>query len=92
MRFGHEVRDAVWDADLGRWRIETSRGLFTADVLVAGSGALSEPSIPKLPGLDAFEGLVTSITEFWVNRKYGALVFLHSAGCGIKSLPRAPYG
>jgi hypothetical protein len=38
------------------------------------------------------QGSPNALTEFWVNRKYGALVFLHSAGCGIKSLPRAPYG
>jgi hypothetical protein len=36
------------------------------------------------------QGSPNALTEFWVNRKYGALVFLHSAGCGIESLPRAP--
>jgi cation diffusion facilitator CzcD-associated flavoprotein CzcO len=31
---------------------------MTADVVVAGVGALSEPSVPALPGLERFEGTV----------------------------------
>jgi cation diffusion facilitator CzcD-associated flavoprotein CzcO len=58
IRFNHEVREAAWEEDKQRWRIETSQGVFTADVLVSGAGALSEPSIPRIPGLDAFEGKV----------------------------------
>ena len=47
---------ATWDEDAARWRIETSRGDLTADVLVAAPGALAEPRLPDLPGLDTFEG------------------------------------
>jgi cation diffusion facilitator CzcD-associated flavoprotein CzcO len=50
------VLDAEWDDESGRWRLETAGGDLTADVLVSGTGALSEPSIPDLPGLDDFEG------------------------------------
>lgn len=56
MRFGHEVRNATWDKAGGRWQIETGQGTYTATVLVAAAGALSEPSIPTLPGLDTFNG------------------------------------
>ncbi len=56
IRFGHEVQGAAWDDEERRWRIETSEGEYTADVLVGGMGGLSEPSIPDLPGLDSFEG------------------------------------
>jgi cation diffusion facilitator CzcD-associated flavoprotein CzcO len=56
VRFHHEVQNAQWDEDAQRWTIETSGGRFTADVLVAGMGGLSEPSIPSIPGLDKFEG------------------------------------
>jgi cation diffusion facilitator CzcD-associated flavoprotein CzcO len=56
VRFHHEVRDARWDDELQCWRLETSRGPFTAEVLVAGVGALSDPAIPKLPGIERFEG------------------------------------
>ncbi|WP_433078426.1 flavin-containing monooxygenase [Dactylosporangium sp. CA-052675] len=54
IRFGTEVRAAAWDR--GRWRIETSAGTWTADVLIAAGGPLNEPVIPKLPGLETFRG------------------------------------
>ncbi|MFL5537555.1 MAG: flavin-containing monooxygenase, partial [Longimicrobiaceae bacterium] len=56
VRFGHEVLGAAWDAEASLWRIDTSRGPFTAQVLVMASGALSDPLIPDLPGLDDFHG------------------------------------
>lgn len=56
LRFGHEITDAAWDAAAGRWRLQTSGGTSTADVFIGAMGALSEPSIPKLPGLDRFGG------------------------------------
>jgi cation diffusion facilitator CzcD-associated flavoprotein CzcO len=40
------------------WRVATEDGEYTADVLVAAPGPLSEPSIPSLPGLDSFAGTV----------------------------------
>jgi cation diffusion facilitator CzcD-associated flavoprotein CzcO len=58
IRYGHEVRAARWDDDGLCWRIETSRGSLTADVLVGGMGPLSEPRLPDVPGLDGFEGTV----------------------------------
>jgi cation diffusion facilitator CzcD-associated flavoprotein CzcO len=56
IRFGHEVHRVVWDQSEQRWQIETSQGVYTAAVLVAGVGALCEPSIPQLPGLETFQG------------------------------------
>ncbi|MEA2444278.1 MAG: hypothetical protein QOJ12_1570 [Thermoleophilales bacterium] len=56
IRYGHAVIGAEWDDAQQVWRVETSRGDITADVLVSGMGSLHEPSIPDLPGLDAFEG------------------------------------
>jgi cation diffusion facilitator CzcD-associated flavoprotein CzcO len=56
IRFRHEVRDAAWDEAAQLWRIETSRGRYTASVLVLASGALSEPAMPDLRGLDTFKG------------------------------------
>jgi cation diffusion facilitator CzcD-associated flavoprotein CzcO len=56
VRFGHEVQGAAWDEDARRWRLDTSHGEFTADVMVGGMGGLSNPSVPDIPGLDRFEG------------------------------------
>ena len=56
LRFGHELRAAAWDEGARVWVLDTSRGRFTADVFVGAVGALSEPSYPRLPGLDRFAG------------------------------------
>jgi cyclohexanone monooxygenase len=56
VRFNTEVTGAAWDEAANRWRIETSRGPYTADLLVAAPGPLSEPSLPDLPGIDTFKG------------------------------------
>jgi cation diffusion facilitator CzcD-associated flavoprotein CzcO len=56
IRFGHDVRGARWDDDTDRWELETSAGTVTAQVIVAAAGPLSQPSIPKLPGLARFAG------------------------------------
>lgn len=58
VRLQHEVRSATWDDAAQRWIIETSRGRFVAAALVMASGALSDPVIPPLPGLDRFTGEV----------------------------------
>jgi cyclohexanone monooxygenase len=58
IRFGCKVTSLSWDDDAARWDIETSRGRYTADVVVAAPGPLSEPSIPEFPGLDSFAGEV----------------------------------
>ena len=49
---------AVWDDAEQRWRVRTNVGDFEADVLVSATGALSDPAVPTLPGLDRFEGTV----------------------------------
>src|ERR1019366_8210426 len=62
IRFGHAVTNAAWDEDAQKWRIEAKHGTttvtITADVMVGAAGALSEPAVPKLPGLEKFEGQV----------------------------------
>jgi cation diffusion facilitator CzcD-associated flavoprotein CzcO len=51
-----ELLGARWDDDAQHWHLATSRGELVADVLVLGTGGLSDPSVPSLPGLDRFEG------------------------------------
>ncbi|MET7418444.1 NAD(P)/FAD-dependent oxidoreductase [Dactylosporangium sp. NPDC005555] len=54
--FDTDVRLACWDERAGHWRIETSCGEWTADVLISAGGPLNEPVIPKLAGLETFRG------------------------------------
>jgi len=58
LRFGHEVTGARWDAVAGRWQVATSKGEFSARYLVAGVGALVEPSLPDIPGIESYAGTV----------------------------------
>ncbi|MEA2376076.1 MAG: hypothetical protein QOD53_2539 [Thermoleophilaceae bacterium] len=56
LRLHHDVMDAAWNDDEQRWLIESSKGPFSARVVVAGLGPLNEPKFPDVPGLDSFEG------------------------------------
>src|SRR5215210_493316 len=56
LRLDCEVSGASWDEEAGCWRLETSGGPLSADVLVGAQGGLSEPAIPPLPGVERFEG------------------------------------
>jgi cation diffusion facilitator CzcD-associated flavoprotein CzcO len=56
LRYGAELLDATWDEPAQHWKLTTARGTLTADVLVAGTGPLSAPLIPDLPGLNTFTG------------------------------------
>lgn len=56
--FGTRVEEARWDTGALRWRLATTRGEVTADLLVIATGALSSPAVPELPGLAEFGGPV----------------------------------
>src|SRR5438445_489380 len=58
IRFHHELRSAQWDARAQRWIVATAGGTYAARVLIAATGALSDPAIPALPGLESFQGTV----------------------------------
>jgi cation diffusion facilitator CzcD-associated flavoprotein CzcO len=55
-RFGVTVDDATWDEHDRAWQVTTSAGTVTADIVVSGSGGLSEPRLPDIPGIDDFQG------------------------------------
>ena len=56
IRFNTEVREARWNESTRRWHLTTTHGDLTADALISATGPLSEPSLPDIPGLDAFPG------------------------------------
>jgi cation diffusion facilitator CzcD-associated flavoprotein CzcO len=57
MIFDCEVERMDWDAAEQRWRLETARGPRTATHVVVATGALADPVIPDLPGLERFSGV-----------------------------------
>ncbi|HWC26223.1 MAG TPA: NAD(P)/FAD-dependent oxidoreductase [Solirubrobacteraceae bacterium] len=56
IRFGHELTGATWDDARQRWRVQTSRGVWSAQLLVDATGPLSHPQVPAIRGLRRFEG------------------------------------
>ncbi len=54
--FETEFLRGEWDDSAGLWRLQTSRGSFTATVLVSGHGPLIEPKWPAIEGLESFTG------------------------------------
>lgn len=61
VRFGTEVKRAVFDEATGGWslELETTDGAketFEAQALVSGMGQLNRPRMPEIEGMDSFEG------------------------------------
>ena len=54
--FDTDVTSARWDAAAGRWLVDTTNGQFSATVLVGAVGALAEPQLPDIPGVETFRG------------------------------------
>ncbi|MFC4951162.1 flavin-containing monooxygenase [Pseudonocardia sp. GCM10023141] len=55
IRFGATVTGAEWDGT--RWVVQLADGtIVNARAVVWGTGALHEPSVPEIEGLDAFTG------------------------------------
>lgn len=57
-RFGVTFEAGAWDEEAGLWRIRTSAGECTASVLITAAGALSDPKMPDVDGIDSFGGEV----------------------------------
>jgi cation diffusion facilitator CzcD-associated flavoprotein CzcO len=55
-RFGVTVEEASWDEEDLVWQVTTSAGTVTADLVISGSGGLSEPKLPEIAGIDDFQG------------------------------------
>jgi cation diffusion facilitator CzcD-associated flavoprotein CzcO len=55
---GCELTGAAWDPERSEWAIETAKGPLRARVLIAAPGLLSEPSMPRVAGLETFAGAV----------------------------------
>ena len=57
--FSTEVTDLRWDGDASRWVISTDRGdRFRARYVAMGTGPMTRPKLPGIPGLQDFAGHV----------------------------------
>ncbi len=57
IRFGAEVASARYEETHDLWRVVLKDGtLLSARMLVSGTGQLSRPALPNLPGMETFKG------------------------------------
>ena len=56
VRLGCEMERGEWDEAGGVWRVRTSAGELTAEVMVSAIGATAEPADPEIPGWESFAG------------------------------------
>ena len=56
LHLGTDVLGMEFDEESERWDVRTSRGDWSAAVLVVCAGRLSEPRLPSVPGLSSFTG------------------------------------
>ncbi|MFE3290365.1 flavin-containing monooxygenase [Rhodococcus sp. NPDC059234] len=54
--FNCDVLSAHWNQATARWDVETTQGPFVAKIVVSAIGALCEPSLPDIKGIEGFEG------------------------------------
>ncbi len=64
IRFGHELTAASWDDERLRWSVQTTRGAWSAELLIDATGPLSHPQIPRIRGLRRFEGTIFHSAEW----------------------------
>ena len=57
LRLGCTVGRLEWDPAAYLWRIDTTLGPRTAAHVVLATGALADPLLPAIPGIDRFEGV-----------------------------------
>lgn len=58
IQWNTELHGASWSDAEACWHLTTSQGPLVADILILGQGPLNEPSLPAIPGLEDFEGVV----------------------------------
>lgn len=58
IQWNTELQAASWNDEEQCWHLATSQGPLAADILILGQGPLNEASLPAIPGLEGFEGVV----------------------------------
>jgi len=90
-RFNTEVIAATWNDDTSRWTVTTDTGtVVEATYIVWGTGILSTPKIPQIPGLDSFAGELMN-TATWpkdpVDFTGKRVAVLGTGSSGIQVIP-----
>jgi cation diffusion facilitator CzcD-associated flavoprotein CzcO len=90
VRFNTLVRSLRWSEAGGQWVIGTANGEYRGRYVFAGMGALSDPNIPALEGLNDFKGLVFHSAQ-WpkdLNLRGKAVCVVGTGASAIQFIPR----
>jgi len=72
MRFDRRVETLAWDEERRLWALETQNGeRYLTRFVVSGVGPLSAPTLPRIDGIDDFEG--QAFHTYWWPREPVAL-------------------
>jgi len=91
IQFNENVTSAVYDEQLNRWLIKTSRdNQFSAQFFIPASGTLSSASVPNIPGQNDFTG-ETYLTSRWpeggVDLKGKRVGIIGTGATAIQAIP-----
>lgn len=56
IHFNTNMLDAAWDETSKLWRVQTSQGEYTANVVVTAMGHLADEKYPAIEGIESFTG------------------------------------
>ncbi|WP_310620055.1 flavin-containing monooxygenase [Flexibacterium corallicola] len=70
VRLNEDVMKLKWHEEGGEWEIVTTQATYRAQFVVGAFGNLSDPSIPKIKGLESFEGEVTHSAQWTEDFSY----------------------
>lgn len=87
--FNVEMTGAEWDEQEGRWLVETTAGLYSAEFLLPAAGYLDDPIIPEIPGMENFKGRIFH-SSAWPHGYSGAGENVAVVGTGSSSLQIVP--
>ncbi|QOR67167.1 NAD(P)/FAD-dependent oxidoreductase [Cytobacillus suaedae] len=89
IRFNHEVKRMDWDEENGEWVIQTNHGDFRATYVIGAFGALSNPSIPMLKGIEHFKGEVFHSANWPIdfNAKGKRIAVIGTGASAIQFIP-----
>ena len=89
IRLDTEVLRAQWDDDAEVWRISTTHGDLTADVLISACGGLTEPEYPHVTGAEDFDGVVmhTARWDHAVNLRGKRVAVVGTGASAIQVVP-----
>lgn len=67
--FDVEVVESIWDEDAAVWRVtlqhkDGRKEEIAANAIISGSGLFAKPNIPKIPGIESYEGAMFHTTQW----------------------------